>query len=126
MKVTFKHKGDFSKTQQFLMKLTGRSYLKKLSEYGRMGVEALAAVTPKKTGRTAASWEYEIEDNGKTTTIQWTNKNIQNGVNIAIILDVGHGTGRGTYVQGRHYISPAIQPVFDKIAEESWKEITSV
>lgn len=126
MKIEFKHTGDFSKTEEFLLKLTGKSYLTKLSEYGQQGVEALAAVTPKRTGLTAASWTYEITDDGKTTTIQWKNTNIQNGVNIAVLLDYGHGTGRGTYVQGRHYISPAIKPVFDKIAEESWKEITSV
>lgn len=126
MKVEFKHTGDFSKTQEFLLKLINKEYLIKLSEYGRQGVEALAAVTPKRTGLTAASWTYEILDDGKNTTIQWKNTNIQNGLNIAVILDYGHGTGRGTYVQGRHYISPAIQPVFDKIAEECWKEITSV
>ena len=126
MKIEFKHTGDFTKTQEFLLKLVDKAYLVKLSEYGRQGVEALAAVTPKRTGLTAASWTYEIIDNGKTTTIQWKNTNIQNGINIAVLLDYGHGTGRGTYVQGRHYISPAIQPIFDKIAEESWKEITSV
>jgi hypothetical protein len=126
MKVEFKHTGDFSKTQEFLLKLINKEYLIKLSEYGRQGVEALAAVTPKRTGLTAASWTYEISDDGRNTTIQWKNTNIQNGINIAVILDYGHGTGRGTYVQGRHYISPAIQPVFDKIAEECWKEITSV
>lgn len=126
MKIEFKHTGDFTKTQEFLLKLVDKAYLVKLSEYGRQGVEALAAVTPKRTGLTAASWTYEITDNGKTTTIQWKNTNIQNGTNIAVLLDYGHGTGRGTYVQGRHYISPAIQPIFDKIAEECWKEITSV
>ena len=126
MKIEFKHTGDFTKTQEFLLKLVDKAYLVKLSEYGRQGVEALAAVTPKRTGLTAASWTYEIIDNGKTTTIQWKNTNIQNGINIAVLLDYGHGTGRGTYVQARHYISPAIQPIFDKIAEESWKEITSV
>lgn len=126
MKIEFKHTGDFTKTQEFLLKLVDKAYLVKLSEYGRQGVEALAAVTPKRTGLTAASWTYEITDNGKTTTIQWKNTNIQNGINIAVLLDYGHGTGRGTYVQGRHYISPAIQPIFDKIAEECWKEITSV
>ena len=126
MKIEFKHTGDFTKTQEFLLKLVDKAYLVKLSEYGRQGVEALAAVTPKRTGLTAASWTYEITDNGKTTTIQWKNTNIQNGTNIAVLLDYGHGTGRGTYVRGRHYISPAIQPIFDKIAEECWKEITSV
>lgn len=124
MSIEFKHTGNFSKTLQFLNIITNKQYLNRLNEYGLEGVKALASVTPKRTGLTAASWTYEItEANGKVT-MSWTNTNIQNGVPIAVILDYGHGTGRGTYVQGRHYISPAIQPVFDKIANDVWKEVT--
>lgn len=124
MEISFKHTGNFSKTLQFLNLVTSRNYLNKLNKYGLEGVEALAKVTPKRTGLTAASWTYKItEENGKIT-MSWFNTNVKNGVQIAVILDYGHGTGRGTYVQGRHYISPAIQPVFDRIANDVWKEVT--
>lgn len=125
MSITFKYVGDLSKTYKFLNGIVSRKYLAQMDVYGREGVEALSKVTPVDTGKTAASWTYKILQQGSTVTIQWLNTNINNGVNIAVILDYGHGTGRGYYVQGRHYISPAIQPVFDKIAEECWKEITN-
>lgn len=124
MGISFKHTGNFSKTLQFLNIITNKQYLNKLNKYGLEGVEALANATPKRTGRTAASWTYKIEDNGGKVTMSWFNTNVQGGVNIAVILDYGHGTGRGTYVQGKHYISPAIQPVFDRIANDVWKEVT--
>lgn len=123
MNYSFKHYGDFSKTLKFLNAITNKGYLNKLDTYGQMGVEALASATPKDTGLTAASWDYVIESQNGRTSISWFNKNVVKGINIAIILDHGHGTGRGTYVQGRHYISPAIQPVFDKIADDVWKEV---
>lgn len=125
MSITFKYVGDLSKTYKFLNGIVSRKYLAQMDAYGREGVEALSKATPVDTGKTAASWTYKIQQQGSTVTIQWLNTNINNGVNIAVILDYGHGTGRGYYVQGRHYISPAIQPVFDKIAEECWKEITN-
>lgn len=124
MGITFKHTGDFSKSLQFLNIITKKQYLNKLNNYGLEGVKALADATPKRTGLTAASWNYKIEDVDGKVTMTWFNTNVQNGVPIAIILDYGHGTGRGTYVQGKHYISPAIQPVFDRIANEVWKEVT--
>lgn len=124
MDIKFNHTGNFSKTLQFLNILTKREYLNKLNQYGLIGVEALAKVTPKRTGLTAASWTYKIEEQDGKVTMSWFNTNVQNGVQIAVILDYGHGTGRGTFVQGRHYISPAIQPVFDKIADDVWKEVT--
>lgn len=123
MKYSFKHYGDFSKTLKFLNAVTNKGYLNKLNTYGQMGVEALSNATPKDTGLTAASWDYVIESQNGRTSISWFNKNVVKGINIAIILDHGHGTGRGTYVQGRHYISPAIRPVFDKIADDVWKEV---
>ena len=123
--ITFKHRGNFNKTEKFFNHITGKGYLNILDKYGQMGVDALASATPKDTGETAASWSYEIERSSGTTTISWLNSNENKGVVIAIILQYGHGTGTGGYVRGRDYINPAMRPVFDKIAEEAWKEVTS-
>ncbi len=120
------HRGNFNNLEKFLNSVKGKRYLNKLDKYGQMGVEALSAATPTDTGLTASSWTYEIVQNGTTTTISWLNTNVNNGVNIALILQMGHGTGTGGYVQGRDYINPAMQPVFDQIAEEAWKEVTSL
>lgn len=122
----FRHKGDFSKTEKFFNSLLKLDYLNVLERYGQAGVTALASATPKDSGLTAASWDYEITHNGKETTIAFTNSNISNGVNIAIILQYGHGTRNGGYVAGRDYINPAIQPIFDKIANEAWREVTNL
>lgn len=122
----FRHKGDFSKTEKFFNSLLKLDYLNVLERYGQAGVAALASATPKDSGLTAASWDYEITHNGKETTIAFTNSNISNGVNIAIILQYGHGTRNGGYVAGRDYINPAIQPIFDKIANEAWREVTNL
>lgn len=124
MGISFKHTGNFSKTLQFLNIITKKEYLNKLNRYGLVGVQALANATPKRTGLTAASWTYKITEEDGKVTMSWFNLNVPNGVQVAVILDYGHGTGRGTYVQGRHYISPAIQPVFDQIANDVWKEVT--
>lgn len=122
--ITFQQKGDFSKTTKFFEKLLNVVKLGELDRYGRQGVEALASATPKDTGRTAESWKYEIVRDRESATIRWYNTNENNGVNIAVILQYGHGTRNGGYVRGRDYINPAIQPVFDDIAETAWKEIT--
>lgn len=124
--ITFRHKGDFSKTEKFFNSLLKLDYLNVLERYGQAGVSALASATPKDSGLTAASWDYEITHNGKETTIAFTNSNISNGVNIAIILQYGHGTKGGGYVAGRDYINPAIQPIFDKMANEAWREVTNL
>ena len=124
--ITFRHKGDFSKTEKFFNSLLKLDYLNVLERYGQAGVAALAAATPKDSSLTAASWDYEITHNGKETTIAFTNSNISNGVNIAIILQYGHGTKGGGYVAGRDYINPAIQPIFDKMANEAWREVTNL
>lgn len=121
--VKFSHKGDFKKTKKFLKKASERDFLKALDIYGKMGVEALSEATPVDSGLTANSWSYVIERNKDNTTISWLNTNINDGVNIAIILQYGHGTGTGGYVQGQDYINPAIRPVFDKIAEDAWKGV---
>lgn len=116
-------RGDFKKTNYFLKRIMKLDFSSLLKKYAEEGVEALFNATPIKTGKTAASWDYEIVKGRDTVSIFWTNSNLENDVPIAVILDYGHGTANGGYVQGRHYISPAIQPVFDKIANAAWKEV---
>lgn len=124
--IKFRQKGSFSNTERFFNHLLKRDYLNILDEYGRAGVQALANATPKDSGNTAAAWNYIIESDSKKSTITFTNSSINKGVNIAIILQYGHGTRTGGYVQGRDYINPSIQPVFDKLADAVWREVTSV
>lgn len=116
-------KGNFNNTERFLKTDRKAKIIKILRKYGEAGVEALYNETPKDTGFTAESWNYEIWQDGDTYSVFWTNSNIQNGIRIAVILDLGHATGTGGYVEGRNYIKPAIQPVFDTIAGEAWKEV---
>lgn len=123
--VTFKHRGSFNHFQKFANSMLDRDYLNVLDQFGKIGVEALSASTPVDSGETAQSWTYEIERTRDRTTISWLNTNTNEGVNIALILQYGHGTGTGGYVQGRDYINPAMRPVFDKIAEMAWREVTS-
>ena len=122
--ISFRHNGDFSKLTSFLEKVKQVVKISDLDKYGKEGVAALMSATPKDTGLTANSWSYEIIRSSGNIKIVWNNSNIQNGVPIAVILQYGHGTKNGGYVQGRDYINPAIQPVFDRIAKESWKEVT--
>lgn len=119
------HKGDFHKTMGFLNRCK-KLRLENLKQFGEAGVEALRRATPKDTGKTADSWYYEIEKSpdDSTISIHWKNSNVQNYVNIAVILQLGHATGTGGWVDGRDYINPAIQPIFDKIAKGAWKEVT--
>ena len=121
---TFKQKGDFSKTEKFLKKSLGRNYKSVLEKYARQGVSALSAATPKDTGKTASLWGYEIIQNNDYLSIVWTNKNVNRGVNIALIIQYGHGTRNGGYVSGINYINPALQPIFDSMADAAWKEVT--
>lgn len=118
-------KGDFNRTFKFLKKMQTFEVKQILERYAQMGVSALASATPVDSGQTASCWGYEIEMSGEDATIYWTNTNQNKGVYIAVILQYGHGTGTGGYVQGIDYINPAIRPVFDKIAEEAWREVTS-
>lgn len=118
-------KGDFNRTFKFLKKMQTFEAKQILERYAQMGVSALASATPVDSGQTASCWGYEIEVSGEDATIYWTNTNQNKGVYIAVILQYGHGTGTGGYVQGRDYINPAIRPVFEKIAEEAWREVTS-
>lgn len=121
----FKQKRDFSKTEKYLKKLQKNRYMEILLRYGVKGVEALSLATPKDTGLTAASWTFDVvEENGRVKLVFY-NSNIQNGVNIAIILQYGHGTRNGGYVVGTDYINPAIKPVFDDLVKQIEKEVTS-
>lgn len=121
IKVT--HKGDFSKATRYLEKVKEKARLDILDKYGQLGVAALASATPVESGLTANSWYYEVESKNGKSTITFYNSNVQNGVSIAVILQYGHGTGTGGWVNGRDYINPAIQPLFDKIVEEAWREV---
>lgn len=125
MRVKFEVSGGFTKTERFLNRMRRREYLNVLDEFGREGVQALRNATPVESGLTAESWDYEIKRTRDYIEIIWTNSNINDGVPIAVILQYGHGTGTGGYVQGRDYINPAIRPIFDKIAEKAWKVVTS-
>lgn len=123
--ITFHHKGDFSRTEKFLLNTRSSKAREVLKEYGRKGVAALAAATPVRTGLTASSWSYEIEEAADHISIYWTNTNINNHVNIAMIIQYGHGTGSGGYVQGIDYINPALGPIFQEMADKAWKEVTA-
>ena len=124
MGISFKHKGDFSKLNRYLLHAKKSVRARDLDKFGIEGVAALASATPVDSGLTASSWYYEIQTKDGSTTITFNNSNIQNGVPIAIILQYGHATGNGGWVEGRDYINPTIQPLFDKIAEQAWKEVT--
>ena len=124
--IKFKQKGDFSKLSSFLERAKEVAKIGDLDKYGKKGVEALAAATPVDSGLTASSWYYEIERKNGSVSIVFKNSNINDGVPIAIILQYGHGTGTGGWVEGRDYINPAIQPIFDEIAEDAWREVTKL
>lgn len=124
--ISIKQSGDFKKTEKFLKKSFGRNYIDILEKYAQQGVTALSAATPIDTGMTAVSWSYKIIQNKGSLSIVWENSNINKGVNIALILQYGHGTRNGGYVKGRDYINPALKPVFDKMADAAWKEVTSI
>ena len=116
--------GSFNKTERFLKKAHNASKTIDLTKYGEKGVAALQATTPTRTGLTASSWYYKIEKSGSRIILSFLNSNVNKGVPIAIILQYGHGTNNGGWVQGRDYINPALRPVFDEMAEAIWKEVT--
>ena len=124
--ITFRQKGDFSKLTRFLERAKEAVKLGDLDKYGREGVAALSSATPVDSGKTASSWYYEIEHQNGSASITFYNSNVNKGVPIAIILQYGHGTRNGGWVQGRDYINPAIQPIFDKIADAAWREVTKL
>lgn len=121
----FRHKGNFNKVEKFFNRVRGARYLNILDKYGQEGVLALASATPVDSGKTASSWTYEIVHGVSSTTISWSNSNVNQGVNIALILQYGHGTGNGAFITGIDYINPAMKTIFDRIAEETWREVTA-
>lgn len=123
--ITIKSKGSFKNTEGFINKILKRDLYSRLNAYGREGVEALSSATPLNSGLTASSWYYEIIKSSNFVTIRWLNSNIVDGIPVVILLQYGHGTGTGGYVQGYDFINPAIKPIFDKIANSVWKEVTS-
>ena len=122
--ITFRHRGDFKNTEKFFKQITKRKYTRILESYARQGVAALASATPIDSGLTSKSWSYEISVSKNSISITWTNSNEVAGVPLAILLQYGHGTNNGGYVQGRDYINPAMRPIFDKMAEDLWREVT--
>ena len=124
--ISFRHQGDFSKLSRYLERVKEAAKVGILDKYGREGVAVLSSATPVESGLTANSWYYTIEHTNGSTSISFHNSNIQNGVPIAVILQYGHGTRNGGWVQGRDYINPAIRPIFDQIANEAWKEVTKL
>lgn len=121
--ISVRNTGNFQKTDRFLSGLIGAHYMRKLKKYGERGVAALRDATPKDSGKTAESWSYEIEQIPGRTAIYWKNSHIENGVNIAVILQYGHGTRTGGFVEGTDYIRPAIRPIFEEMANEVWREV---
>lgn len=115
--------GDTKKTEKFLEFLKTDRMFSSLPAYARRGVDALSRATPVETGRAAGSWKYEIVHSRGSHYIYWDNYNIEGGVNVAVILQYGHGTGTGGYVVGRDYINPAMKPIFDEVANVVWKEV---
>lgn len=124
--IKIKKEGDFKKANSYLERILEVARLGILDKYGRRGVEALRAATPKETGKTANSWKYEISHERNRASITWLNTNINEGYNIAVLIQYGHGTGTGAYVQGVDYINPTMKGIFDEIAEELWKEIKRI
>lgn len=121
--IVFKQKGDWKKTRKFLKRCSNLQLDDILNRYGQEGVEALARATPKDTGKTAASWSYAVHKSDGRITITWSNSNIVDGVPIAVILQYGHGTRNGGYVEGVDYINPAMRPIFERIAQRAWGEV---
>lgn len=122
--IRFKQHGNFSKTDKFFKAIGRGDYLKGLNDFGEAGVNALKEATPKRTGKTSESWSYEIKKDNKGVSIIWNNSNIQNGVNVAVVIQYGHGMPSGYYVEGIDYINPAMKPLFDLIGKSVWKEVT--
>lgn len=117
------HGGSFKNTEKFLSAVKKIDYRAILEKYGKAGVAALASATPIDSGLTANSWGYEIQVSSSKFSITWTNTNVINGVPVAILIQYGHGTQNGGYVQGRDYINPALRPIFEKISRDVWKEV---
>ena len=123
--ITIESKGEFTKTESFLKRITDGRIFRSLDSYGPKGVAALQSATPVDSGLAASSWGYKVSKTGSGWELAWTNSDTENGFQVAIMIQYGHGTGTGGYVAGRDYINPAIRPIFDQIADAVWKEVTS-
>lgn len=124
MGIRVRTQGSFKKTHKFLKKASDNKIFESLIRYGQKGVEALSAATPVDSGTTATSWRFEVAYGDGSAKINWINDNINEGQVIALLIQYGHGTGTGGWVEGRDYINPAIQPVFNEIRDKIWKEVT--
>ena len=124
--ITFESKGSFKNIDKFLKSANNLNYNNILEKYAQEGVNALSLSTPKNSGKTASSWDYKIDIQKNKVAVIWTNSNIENGVPIAIIIQYGHGTKNGGYVQGIDYINPSLKPIFDKMADNAWREVTKL
>lgn len=122
--IKIKQKGDFKKSERFFKWVVKREYMKFFNEVGEAGVKALQEATPKRTGKTAESWDYKVLDTKQGLSITWTNSNVNDGANVAILIQLGHGTNTGAYVKGIDYINPALKPVFEAFANNVWWEVT--
>lgn len=125
MVFSFSHSGSFDNLEKFLKAMQKLSVKQIAEKQAQRGVQALIANTPRESGLAASSWGYKIVQNGSGVTITWTNSDVENGFSVAIALQYGYGTGTGGFVQGRDYINPAMRPVFDSIADEVWRAVTS-
>lgn len=125
MPISFESKGSFKNLERFLSRMSKFEIRGILSKYGEQGVAALSAATPVSTGLAASSWSYEVINEGRSWTLAWNNHDVENGYPVAIMIQYGHGTGTGGYVQGIDYINPALRPIFDQLAEEVWKVVKS-
>ena len=122
--IKVKHKGDFNNIEKFFNRVLKRNYLNILADYANRGVEALKEATPTESGETANSWGYEIESADGITTIYFTNDSINEGANVVILLIYGHGLWNGGYVEPNDFVTPAIRPIFEELADKMWKEVT--
>jgi hypothetical protein len=113
----------FVKTDSFFQRILEKVKLSSLDKWGKKGVDALSSATPVDTGKTASSWSYKIERNQNGVKLVWLNSNVNDGVNIALIIQYGHVSRNGVYVEGRDYINPTLVPIFNEIEEDAWKEV---
>lgn len=125
MEIIIESKGEWKNTRKFLKFIQTWEVKHILEKYAEEGLRSLTDATPSESGKTAECWDYEVEASASSGAIHWTNTNINDGVNIALIIQYGHGLRQGGYVEGTDYINPAIKPVFEALAEEAWKEVTS-
>ncbi len=123
--ISFQVRGSSSKTEAWLRKMSKLDIMSILQSGAKDGVRALESATPTDSRLASNSWGYEITAVRGVYTISWTNKDIENGFPVAIMLQYGYGTGTGGYVQGRDYINPAMKPIFDAISDKVWKAVTS-